>query len=614
MQIPTLDGSRVSSRPISTPYSSLNQDTGLHNLAKGVEQLGQGLEIADDRMAKEAEKARQRAAVTESNAGIAQFQRDNTVGLEGDTSDPMKTGEYVPGEYGIDLDLAKEPDAAPIKGFLNTRGMNAAKHSADLQTYLVKRRQQIEDGLKSPEAKELFRHRSEGILEGSRGRIEGHVSHQRREAEVSSNKALIAINLRELQSEANYANDDFADRATRDVAGSLHALATTPEEGAASVLAWNAQVATTRIDAALRNEDWQTAERLLEHAKPILGDDAKRLEKDLHGLKTDRAADHHARAIVEKSLTDDGRVDLGTALDRLNALGLEPSLRKEARSRLLEYAGDREDAAKVTADRVSKSAYAAYNEGGWRGIPSQLKGDLNKRNPALYHQLQNETERRSRARNEDSAAARREQREIDQIAKTDFLALPVAEQAKTDLGVFLAGRGVSPVGSGTLKVLHRQANDSVTKGQAQGETEFLHEARAKGAGVLGTGKRGVEAGKNYQAEATLAYRRFVEANEREPNATEAAELIAPLIQKALTKPPGAIGAFFGAGPDEEFGYEKAQRERATQGSPAAAGQMATTPKAPAPKVEVISGAGNRKAVPADKLDAWLQANPGWRRR
>lgn len=571
--IPVLDSSSVAQRPIGANLSNQNYDTGVREVAHAIGGLG---EVAQE--------AYQRANGVAANNAVSQLEAEVTSNTDG-------SGTGVGGKQEGE------------KPFMATRGMEAAARSEETMAKLNTRRKELAATLSNDEQRALFYQHSRPLLQGTRRRVEAHVAKERHAAEVASIEGRMATSL---QSIANNYSDEggTASQASAAVEQTLRAFALSPEDAEAKVLAWRGRVAETRINRYLGAKDWKGAQDLFAVAKDSMPE-AGRYQKQIDAVRKDGVADSMAHKLVDDNLAHDGRVDVATALEELEKSDeKDVDVRDEARRRLKQLATERDAAWETETKRVSSEAFTAYNSGGWRGIPGQLKLDLNERNPALYDRLKDDSERKYRSRRLGDAEARREQAEIDRVARNDYLALPAADRAKQDLDEFLAGRGVSDGMASELKVHKRTAGETVQRGEVSSETSYKAQAKAAANGVV----KGKTRQKAFEAEALLEYSRLTQQLKHAPSKAEADEAIGKLLEKAMTDP-----GFFG--PSEEFEFERRARERREgkpERSPAEApkaGPAPTPAAAPASRLPVADrvrqlrrGGKSNKEI-ADTLNA-----------
>lgn len=546
MRIPILEMPRAQSRPVATPFSSVNHDTGLGELANAAGSVVGGMQQAKAQEARVvaheqqlAEKARERASIVASTDAEAELERRSAHLL--DDVKPEKLGYEAP----------------PVSGYFQTRGADASRHGAKAQEWLEKQRREIEDKLATPEARAIFRQRSQGYLLQTRRRMQSHEATQVHEAEVATNAAAMDMGLRTLRS--NYADDDLAQQVMNDRSGSLHGLARSPEEGAAAVVKWQAAAYGSRIDAALEADDWQTAERLYAKAQPILGDGGQ-MAAAISKKRVAVQSEATALEIVKTARRSDGRPDETAAFGAIEKLPEE--LRKEARARVKEYIVEADSAWKQQREDVEREAQAAWNANGRRfsKLPQKLQDRLNEISPEKYTELQAKSDAlydRWRRHKDDSAGERRAQARENEILLTRFQSLPKAEQQATDIDAWLAKQteAADTLGVERLKKARRSATEKVQSGQAEDEEEFMRDARAAAVRTKSTtNKREAE---RYSALLRSDYDQFFAKNARAPTKVEAEAMIA---ERTATKtvPRKVLG--FEVGEKEVPGWQAEESE------------------------------------------------------
>jgi hypothetical protein len=600
-RIPIMGINETGARPVGTPYVSGPSGDDSAAVARGVREAGAALGNIGSEVARQigaesnkrdeaTRRAKHRADVVAANNALTGLQHDLNSSMYGDAQ----------AARAPDAEWAGMPGDRPAaRGFLAERGQSAAATSVPTLEWQEKRRQHWGSQLKTPEQRALFEAESTKLRESYRVQVERHTTGQIREAEEASVKAREETALREVAN--NYADEATVRQQVAGAVGPMSALALSKEDADAKVAALESKVAQVRLERYLGDSDWKGAEQLFERDKAKLGAAASTYEKRIGDVKRIAVASQVAADATAVSVDERGRVDLGLALERAEALaGDDPLVRKEVRAQVHERALRAEQSYDADTERLSKQAHAIFNERGFAGIPPALKAQLNERNPALYERLKDDAERKVRQRRSDVADQRRQQSEANTLAMQDFMARPADERATLDISSTYAGSGANAVGMGALKVKQREAVDSVTRGEAASETEFVRQAKAAAAGIV-TGK---DAGKLLEAEAALAFSDFVQRNKRKPTREEMDAEIAGLVEKQMVGERRLFGLL---DPKEERGFETRAKAR-KEGSPAAP----ATP--PAAKVEVLGPGGARKAVPADRLDAWLAGNPGWKRR
>jgi hypothetical protein len=525
VKIPTLDGPSVQARGIPTPYGNTNQDAGGDIMAKAVAGLGQDIGQAAERI----EAVKQKANAVAVNDLITQYQEKNTTALDGDGQTP---------------------------GFLAARGKEAAAKRADTLKDLEVYGGKLEESLANDTQKALFRKHAQGIYLGTRARVESHVMRQNEEAMQASLSGRIATSLSSIAS--NYTDaEGTATKTLDDTVEAVRAFAAPYGDQDAKVAALRQKAAEVRLNGYLGAKDWNGAQTLFSQVQKDLGAGAAEYQVRIDNVKRDGAAGAMAQQVAKEFAKPDGRIDEGKALEKLRASGVTDSqLLKAAEHRLSELGNQADDVWKKETQDISQKAYSAFDLGhSFYAIPENLREELRQRNPELHHRLYDDTLRAGRLRRMSDSDARREQAEIDKVARNAYLELPAAVRADTDLGEFLAGRGVSKGAASEFPVLKRVAGEQVQKGEASTAEEFKKRAKAASEGTV-HGKRDQA---DFDAEATIAYQRLSERLKRPPSDKEAAEEISHLVEKRVTP-----GRFWGT--NEEPAWKALARERQAGGA------------------------------------------------
>lgn len=541
IRIPTLDGPQVSQRGLATPYARSDHRSGMESISQGLGQAANGA----DRMAANYQRAQDEADVVAVNDALAELENDKITALHGDTRE--KSGGLLDGAIPNQENL-DEVWEAPPGAFLATKGMQAAEKSSETMDWLSAQRSKRAGKLTTDKQRELFLRQSEKLTTGARNQVESHVSNQIQVAKQASLEGRQKVALHDVAN--NYADEELVAEQTEGVEEVLRALSLSDEDAEAKVTAWRSSVTEVRLNKYLAANDWKGAENLFAREKDVLGPHSVQFEKQIEAVKRDSVADAAAMKAVDGAMFSSGKVDSEKALAAIDAMDGDSQLKDEARRRTQQRIVQKERAWDAETEKISKESFAAYNSGGWNGIPAPLKLELNERNPELYSRLRNDSERRWKERNQNSAEARREQLERDRIARFEYLSLPAEERAGTDLDEFLAGRGASPVLSSELKVHKRKAGETVQKGEASSESESIRQAMAAAQGVI----KGKKDQQEFRAEAALAFQRFQEQHKRAPSQKEWSAEVADMLLKE--ERPGLL-----FGTNEERRFKRLARER-----------------------------------------------------
>lgn len=575
-RVPILEAPSVQSRPVATPDAKLDTRDGTEAIAEGAGQLAEGTEHLDRAI----QKAKQRAIEVITDDGATALQHFTNGRLQGTTSEPGAVGGQG------------EP------GFLSTRGMTAAAASKDTLDSITKKRKEISTSLTDPEARKLFEKKTNHIFEGAFATIEHHVAGERAQAEQATLKARAESGLQTIAN--SFADPLTVETETKAVETSIRRLQLSPEDGDAKVAEFKTESTKVRLNQYLASKDWEGAQSLFAQTRDQLGGQAATFQKHIDAVKVDSQAETVAREAVGRALQPDGRIDSTAALEQVEKVaGKDTPLLDEARHRVQQRVMQADNAWEKQTKEISSTAFSQYNARGWPGIDAQVRQDLNERNPPLYNRLKDDWERRWKEHKGNKADARRAQLELNRIALNDYQALPVEERATANLDDFAQNYpGLDEVGRSALGPAQRRASDTVQKGEAQPESEFLKEATAAAQNVV----RGKEPLATYKAEATLAFEDFREKHKRQPTRDEADKLIANLVLKV--KKPGLLWD------SEEFSFQaaaRARKEGAAQPEPSAK-------PAADEKIELVGPGGKRGFAPSKGLEEWLAKHPNWKRR
>jgi hypothetical protein len=224
MKVPTLDSPQVRDRPVSTPYSNQNFDTGLRDVAQGVRQLGAGVDSAVGAYQHAKAKA-DSIAITEAEAELQSRWTTRMVG-----------GDNKP-------------------GFLSTKGVTAAEQSGGLYEQMQKDRREIAEKLSDNGQKKHFLSRSGSLFTDARRRAETHISNQREAAAEAALKARTASAMDEVAN--NYADEETVAQQLSMLKAPIRALQLSPEDGAAKEATLEKEVAKIRLNQFLAANDWK---------------------------------------------------------------------------------------------------------------------------------------------------------------------------------------------------------------------------------------------------------------------------------------------------------------------------------------------------------------------
>lgn len=375
-RIPVLDAPQVASRPIGTPFSSTHADSGFGDLARGVQQLGQGVQQAHD-------IATERADEVQVNEGLASYVHTRNGTFYGDP-DAAKKAESVTGQWGLDLTDGTQNEQMP-HGFFATKGKAAVGGSQQALEALDKRRKEIADGM-TPAQREKFLSRSAMLHEESIKAVEMHVGQQVQEAEVAAQKALVEATLTTVSADPR--NED-AVQATYDAAAeSLRKSALSPEDANGKLADLQSAIAKTRVQTLLADGDWKAAGDVLDKSKGVLGKDAGQLRKAVSDTRLDVESEKTARGIIDLSRPDGGGpVDENQALAAVEAIPPGPERDKVA-AKVQHYAALADKEWGNTVDKTYSGAFSTYlKEGTLAAVPEQQKSWLIENAPEKWQAL-----------------------------------------------------------------------------------------------------------------------------------------------------------------------------------------------------------------------------------
>lgn len=379
-KVPTLDGPRVGERPLQPQYNNVNTNTGGQAVVEGLGQVRQGisaLEVAR-------QHAAERADAVAVQDKVTQFEHRATTRLRGDSSgQAMKTGEMVPGQWGLDL---SKPTPEPQPGFLSLKGVAAGEHSADLLDGLDKDRQELAQSLANDRQRQLFAQHASKMYEGYRAQVETHVSTQRRAAEEASLEAAAAVGLNSIA--ANFADDSQVEATAKRVESAVRAFALSPEDAEAKAQAWQAQVAATRLDQFIAAKNWSKAEEVFSQSKEALGPKGKQYAAAISTLKQDMEGERVAARLVDIARDPaNGRVDMAKALEALDVMPPGPQ-KDETRQRLEHRLSIEERNWKQRVDKVFDRSLGSYlTSGTLSSISSADKAWLIQNDPESWDKL-----------------------------------------------------------------------------------------------------------------------------------------------------------------------------------------------------------------------------------
>lgn len=474
MKVPEYGQPRVENRPRTPPTPRALPSGGFDAIARGLSSVGDAADAAVGAI----ERDQHEADVVATRNALTEAERRALERLE--------TGKGVQTNSGSVLPESGDQGATPKPGFLSLEGMPAAEARAGVLKGLDDDLRDISGRLASDRQRQMFDREAQRLQLGWQKTIEAHTANQVQRAKVDAVKAAESSAIRQAVLDANVDDDNFAMDLVAGVTGPARALATSPQVADEAALAVRANVTKARLDQMLANSNVASAERVLTANRVALGADADRYDKAINTVKLGMQAQAAAADVVKKGLAYDGQVDQTVVLDELGKL--PEDLRAKVEPIAYKLMAEREQAYDKETQRISRDAYSLFNAKGWGEFAKTgLETELAARNPELWKRLREDAKEQlkavKRARS-GSAADRRAQVEMNKIARNEFLALPIEQQASADISEFLVGRGTGPVDSkenpvpSELAKLQKAAREHVSKGLGVSRESFVNDISA----------------------------------------------------------------------------------------------------------------------------------------
>jgi hypothetical protein len=585
MKLPTQAAPTVAPRPISggdvtvgAIHGGSPVAKGLMDLAEGVGAAGRGggqlatsYEREQDRKAKEQERlqkeAYNKAVLAQGNEALAGAQDDTISLLQGNARTDNAKVMTVTRDANTGEPLGMEAGAP--QGFLQLRGADASRQSADALDALDKIFKDREESLSTPEAKEWFREHARTLHAASRRDIEAHTAQQNQVALQDSVKVSQDSARRALA--ANPMSPDVADIIKRPE--SATAALALPGDADNAVMAWRGQAAAVRLDALIANKDYRNAETVLKEAGDTLPPKAREAaEKQIAGVKMKAQGDELAAKAIDRATGEDGRVDVDKAVAEVTKategftgkdgqpVETDESMRQFATSQVLRRARVKEQQWNAETKDVRRKAGAQFNTGGFASIPEPLLQELNKRDPDYYRRLRDYEENQRLRRARGAADYDKVQERINRDALRAYNAHSPEERASMDVPTEFAATGVNKSGM-DLILGHQQTDVQRLKTHGERETSFVNEVVNEAAGRRQVnGKPSDVNTRNLRSEATEAFQNWVTENKGALPSTKDAELIkAQLLQKQLVPRFGDSIIGPGQKPQWQINAEKKQK-------------------------------------------------------
>lgn len=509
-RVPVYDQQRISSRALPSPRVRAPGSTGMEQVGQAVRGVGaQVFDLSID-FRDRADQLRADRALLDFNARRQQ----------------LSTGE---------------------NGVLLRQGENALDFSADWQD-LERTRGEIAAGLANDRQRALFLQRADPLMLQTQGAWEKHSFQQFGVVYKETTDAQMQQALQEVDAAA-LEGPEAVERALQRVLVDPPDAEGNPQPGILRRYLTLVQglpgerveqlVEQFRKDGHLRalNILMRPGEENVEAAQAYLAQMGDQLGKEADPIRrTIEAEARKRRALVQAGNIVSGarkaprpgaeeRVDPNAALAALDALA--PAERDAARPYVLQQIQDAERAWVARVGQQWDAALGAYNQGGLRGVPSELMQWLNANAPELEQRLRNDAERRWRQSKADRSAEKAEQRALDSEITNLFLSRSTEDRATVNIDLEYGATGISDVGLANLKRLQRAAIEDVEKGLAVREAEFRREGLAQAAGVISTNKKERE---RFEAELTNSLSDFRAKHNRFPDREEAQNLYDELLK------------------------------------------------------------------------------------
>lgn len=440
---------RVESRPLGTPYSKVNPDTGAAQIGQGMEVLGRGVQQASAEAQKEKDNA-DRIAVQMAEVEYEKHANRELYSADG--------------------------------GLLTKQGVNAINGSGQVYDSLTKRRADLLNNL-TPRQREMFNLSSQKSTIGYQRQIENHVSSAIRTIDDETIKAKQGTAIDAIS--ANYMDPNERENKRSTYEMELVQWAGRKgmnEAGTKQLVAqWNQMAAGTVLDRFLDTKDGavpniEAAKAYFEEVnkKGLLGAKAGHYEAKINEM--DKVITIESTAVREvANATPAGYMwpkpdRIQEVIDRIPA---NARWRKETVERIKAIAAEKEHQREEQGKRVLGRAIAIFDTNGHNiNDPrlAEIKAEMFDNNNN-WEQLWDNLEYRERAlKATTDAEARRIQAEIDAEAKARFRRQPNAAKVRTNID------GEFPKASKTareeMKGDQGEAQKAFDKGDSVSEDDF----------------------------------------------------------------------------------------------------------------------------------------------
>ena len=539
MRVPGFEG--LSGQDTAALQPQPMQVSADHSVAEGLGQMGQAVGGA----AKAYDEAQRKAAEQAKQLRLAQALTD----LERATNDEL-VGRTARGS----IDAAFEGDSsARRQGYFETRGEEAFAQSAPTLERLRKAQQKITDVLPS-ELQGEFSRRADQAIEDAHRRIEMHAGQQwavvqKQTLEDAKLQGLRSLDASERRGEGEAGRITFA-RIDAQVEALIRAQAVSPAAAEEDVRQWRASAAITRIKARVDGEDLDGARQLY----AVAGDLFDPPQREA----IDRELDRLEQTKAKKAALRDADEEVSKLVEQATGGGLmwpkaEAMLRNELRQMpvddprykiLSKRLHDLGEEFKVSEHMAMRDARLASEAGG-EDTAATVRLQQTKEGAEYLARLRNDREVRARrlqamrkGGHGGGAAARREQREANQLALLKFKALGLQGMAEASIDDFSAGMTVDELGYAQLEAAQAAAKDRMNTTAGRQFDSFMNEAERQGLATFNAGKKGAKKmgapPEAYRAWAAELYDQKEQELKRPLNQKERDEILAELTAKNVS--------------------------------------------------------------------------------
>jgi hypothetical protein len=605
-QIPVQELPGVAPSGRGAPMPQNVQSGGWGAITQGAQQLGQGvgntLEKAAQEYDRRQEESRKKAIEAEVTEAETEWNNHRTAKKYGRRSSGNARTDAIEGAFNGER--VEQP------GYFNLQGDDAFKASPETFESIAKKRNELAKNMADEDARSLFLKRTAGDLDNDNAQIEAFAGKQRQVADLATLEARKKSALESVQANPN----DWVEvtRQTAALEEPIRKLGLSDVDKEARINEWRREIGVAQVAAQLTgpSKDWEAAQKTLDSKRETIGDAAaKKLQTEIDHVRGPVQAEAAADHIVAASVRPGGKPfelpDLAAAERMISQLPAENGVQEKAATMVKGRLALISDELKRSKADFIDSATAAYNRDRVGFFSTPMAGRLNQVDPDKYRSLVNEIEARWRRIGDDSSAARRDQKTRDDLALLKYRSFGDGDvNARIGLNVdtFAAGMDLSDKGIEAIKAAHAADVAARDKGVDVGQNEFVKKTRAqleKFAPPVGTSKQSRAANQQWwqdkTAEAINAYTKWQNNNptKHAPGPEEEAKLRGQVILSQPVDP---------------------SRPETLEQNVEALRAIVTPRKTDTAMVPLIGPKGERVKAPADGLDTWLAAHPGWKRR